>query len=242
MYKIFVLIALFSYATSNCPDKLGGADQNGTEVPYNQQCNGYIGGVCDTCAPLFQVLAGCTPPGIPVVSFEPAIPSVLYVGQFYNFTLSACAGDIITYPENFNIRLPPGLNFTYIYHNASSFENVYSLSGTPLSTSPFNTYILAYITYGACSFRSSTTFSIQNACHPSASSSSTSSSSSSSTSSPISSTSTTGSSSCSNVGYMRCAGSSQYQTCDHGSWQANQSCSSGLICKANGNFIYCDRP
>lgn len=43
-------------------------------------------------------------------------------------------------------------------------------------------------------------------------------------------------------GFMRCTGSSQYTTCNHGTWGPVQSCQSGLACYAGGNYIYCDAP
>jgi len=57
---------------------------------------------------------------------------------------------------------------------------------------------------------------------------------------PISSSQTT----CTDAqsGQMRCTDTAgAYQTCDHGKWQAAQSCGAGLVCQAASPYIYCVR-
>jgi len=51
--------------------------------------------------------------------------------------------------------------------------------------------------------------------------------------------STGGNQACTNTGDMRCVSSETYQTCDHGAWQAAQSCNVGTTCSPRGNVIYC---
>jgi len=57
--------------------------------------------------------------------------------------------------------------------------------------------------------------------------------------------STTSSSGTCSLGYQKCVGQSQYQTCTNGRsgnmWAAPQSCSSGLKCSPSGNNVYCIR-
>lgn len=51
--------------------------------------------------------------------------------------------------------------------------------------------------------------------------------------------STGGNEACSTAGAMRCVTSETYQTCDHGNWQAVQSCNVGTTCSPSGQYIYC---
>jgi len=220
------LFLLINYVTANCPQKPGGATVNGTVLPYDIACNNYIGGVCDTCPSLYQVLSGCSDYFIfsNSASFSPAIPSILYIGESYYFTVTTCASDLNA-NDNINIRLPPGMTFSLLSSSTGTLNSyTYSFTGTPTVTSPFNTYIVAYVTLGACNFRTEFSFSVQNQCTPTPTSSS-----------------STGSLECSdaNEGYLRCSGSG-YQTCDHGSWTVAQPCAPGTSCQQDGDYIYCD--
>jgi len=44
---------------------------------------------------------------------------------------------------------------------------------------------------------------------------------------------------CTNQGFMRCASSEYYQTCNRGMWGPQQSCNQNTVCTPSGNYIYC---
>ena len=212
-------------------------------------------GVCNCVTGLNscnQHLAGCTASNY--ASSVPDIPSILYVGESYNFIFNI---SYTTLDQLCFLRpLPQGLNFTQL---TSAGQNTqYALSGTPEESMPNADYGIAATRGNAIGgFAYFFSFSVQscsqaNAVYPTPPPPSTTGDSSTSSSSS-SQTCTTA-----ETGYMRCAGyvawnnsfnlilirfsTNQYQTCDHGAWQANQSCGSSLVCQPSGNYVYCVRP
>ena len=186
-------------------------------------------GVCNCATGLNSCLAnlaGCT--GAQIGSFVPPIPPVLYVGTHYEFKINISSA-------NFNdlcfLRpLPAGLSWVVL---SSQYPyNQYAISGTPTESIPKADYgVAAHRAVVAGGFATFFSFEVQSCSeadavypypHPTV------------TSAP--STCTTAEN-----GHMRCAGTNQYQTCDHGMWQAAQSCGSNLVCSPQGTNIYCVR-
>jgi len=249
----FTLCLAAVMANGNAP---GNCYLNGSFVPptqgdagYASYCKGGYGrpeGVCNCVTPLnscAQYLAGCN--ANTHGNFTPQIPSILYVGRTYNFSISIPYTDISTLCF-LRPLLPQGLNFTQTSTQAGN--ETYSLSGTPQESMPD-------VEYGIASYRGNAVggfavffrFAVQScpqseAVYPPNVGLTTSTIPVTTTTSAVPVTTSSLPTTCPNVGFMRCISTNQYQTCDHGLWQSAQTCQTGLVCKKNGNYVICDRP
>lgn len=246
-------------------------DKFPNDSPYPSYCSSGYGrpkGVCNCIAGLnscAQLLAGCGQNSIAMerLVWEPAFPSVLYVGKPVDITIN------ISYAGPQDLcwlrPLPAGLTFAAFTGDS---QVRYRLSGAPTESMPMADYGIATARGTAIGPASVFwSFEVQSCSEEDAQYPGT------PTTPPVApvpvpvtpptpqppapcgahqcpgpvtppvaapTTVPIAPEACPTAGHQRCtANVGKYQTCDHGSWQAEQSCQSGLQCTQSGNFVYC---